>query len=204
MVETTGTGTAGPARDAAPELSFVKRMSETDSRWQRHGDYAIWTGNRRLDEPGYVLHEWSEKGVVPIPHRRPSPVLHRIAGGTPYHVSHLFGFWITHDVDAVWLETVKDGASYYALMVGGTSGKPAKTDSSFVCPKCAASFGRETFDTARQGYEQFLTHARERVRAFNGDAALRTCPKCKAVHPPTYAFYAEADTADERTARLAG
>lgn len=189
---------------AAPELSFVRRMSETDSRWERHGDYVIWTANRRADEPGYVLHELTPKGVLPIPHKRPSPVLHRIAGGTPYHVSHLFGFWITHDVDAVWLETVKDGASYYALMVGGTTGKPGNTGFLFACPKCAASFGQEGFDTAHKGYDQFLAYARERVRAFNADAKLRTCPKCHAVHPVTYAFYADADTADERTARLAG
>ena len=195
--------TGAPGAGLAPELSFVKMMTDTDGRWERHGDYVIWTGNRMADEPGYVLHEWSDKGVIPIPHRNNKPILHRIARGTPYHVSHLFGFWVAHDVDAVWLETLKDGASYYALMVGGTAGKPAETVLQFVCPKCAAAFGRETFDSAKKGHTQLLEHALARVRAFNSDAKARTCPKCGAVHPPTYGFYSTADTADERTARLA-
>jgi predicted RNA-binding Zn-ribbon protein involved in translation (DUF1610 family) len=198
-------GGAGQAASAAPELSFTVRMSDADVRWQRHGDYAIWCGNRKADQAGYVLHEWCDKGVIPIPGRTGRPIVHRIAQGTPYHVAHLFGFWIEHDVDAVWLESPGgDGASNYTLMVGGAAGKPAETASLFVCPKCAAPFGRETVNTARQGYGRFIEIALERVRAFNADAKSRACPKCGAVHPPIYGFYADADTPAERAARQAG
>ena len=195
---------AADSKTAAPELSFVVRMSDPDVRWQRHGDYAIWCGSRKADESAYVLHEWSDNGVLPIPHRTERPIVHRIVQGTPYHVSHLFGFWIEHDVDAVWLEAPGAGATSYTLMVGGTSGKAAETASLFVCPKCAAPFGRETVDTARQGYAHFIEVAAGRVRAFNADPKLRTCPKCGAVHPPIYGFYANTDTAEERAARQAG
>jgi hypothetical protein len=48
--------------------------------------------------------------VIPSPHRTGRPIVNRIAKGTPYHVSHLFGFWIEHDVDATWLEAPVEGA----------------------------------------------------------------------------------------------
>jgi predicted RNA-binding Zn-ribbon protein involved in translation (DUF1610 family) len=189
---------------AGPELSYTRRMEDAPSGWRRRGDYAIWGGSRKLDESPYVLHEWCDRGVIPIPHRTGRPILHRIAQGTPYHVSGLFGFWIEHDVDATWLEAPAQGGSHYALLVGGSSGKPANTASLFVCPKCAAAFGREVVSIARQGFSAFLKTALRRVREFNADPALRTCPKCGAVHPPTYGFYAEKDDAVERAARLAG
>jgi hypothetical protein len=203
---------AAPERDTAerdrpvpaPELSFTVAMPDSDGKWRRHGDYAIWCGSRKASEPGFVLHEWSERGVIPIPHRAKRPILHRIVQGTPYHVAHLFGFWIAHDVDAVWIEADGRDATNYTLMVGGSTGKPADTTCLWVCPKCAASFGAERINTAREGYGHFLDAALKRVRAFNADPALRACPKCRNVHPPTYGFYAGEDTAAERSARDAG
>ena len=70
----------------------------------------------------------------------------------------------------------------------------------FVCPQCAARFGEARFEL-RGNYEEFVAFAQTRVRTFNADASQRTCPKCGHVHPPTYGFHAEADTAEERTAR---
>jgi rubredoxin len=200
---------ASPAPNmAVPELSFVVRMAESDGRWQLHGDYAIWSGTRTAGEAPYVLHEWSDtngmRGVIPIPVRQPKPILHRIALGTPYHVSGLFGFWIAHDVDAVWLEAPKGDVTVSTLMVGGTAGKPDAITTLWVCPKCAASFGAETINIGGRNYGRFLETALARVRAFNADPKLRTCPKCSAVHPPTYGFYADADTAEEKAARNAG
>jgi hypothetical protein len=179
-------------------------MEEAPSGWQHRGDYAIWGGNRETVETPYVLHEWCDDGVIPIPHRTGRPIIHRIARGTPYHVSRLFGFWIEHDVDALWLEAPSKAGTHYTLMVGGSTGRPSNTASLFVCPKCAAQFGRETMPTGPQGYGAFLHTALRRVRAFNADAKLRTCPKCACEHPPIYGFYADADDAMERIARDAG
>ena len=196
-----------PARTAAiqaPELSYTRRMAEAPTGWQQRGDYAIWGGNRTAEEAPYVLHEWCAEGVIPIPHRTGRPIMHRIAKGTPYHVNRLFGFWIEHDVDAIWLEAPAEGSSHYTLMVGGTTGTPSNTASLFVCPKCAAQFGRESALITHQRYSVFLNSTLHRVRAFNADTELRTCPKCGGVHPPTYGFYANDDTAQERSAREVG
>jgi hypothetical protein len=88
-----------------------------------------------------VLHEWCDKGVIPIPHRTGRPIVHRIAKCTPYHVSHLFGFWIAHDVDATWLEAPAEDGSHYALMVGGSTGTPSNTASLFVARNARPSSG---------------------------------------------------------------
>jgi hypothetical protein len=192
------------ATGRGPELSYTRHMAEAPTGWQHRGDYAIWGGNRTPDETPYVLHEWLERGVLPIPSRTGRPIVHRIVKGTPYHVSHLFGFWIEQDVDVMWLEAPSPGGSAYTLAAGGTVGLPAKTTSLFVCPKCAAQFGRETVPTGRQGFSSFLETALKRVRAFNADEKLRTCPKCGGVHPLSYGFYADADNDAERAARTAG
>jgi hypothetical protein len=187
----------------APELSYVRRMEQATGGLQHHGDYAIWTGSRDPSQAPYVLHEWCDKGVLPIPHRTGRAIVHRVAQGTPYHVSGLFGFWIEHDVDATWLESPGAGGSHYALMVGGTAGTPSNTTCLFVCPKCAAPFGRLAIGTSRQGFERFLDEALKHVRSFNADAKARTCPQCSAVHPQTYGFHAEKDEPVESTARAA-
>ncbi len=193
------------AATRGPELSYTRRMAEASTGWQHRGDYAIWGGNRGVEEMPYMLHEWMDSGVLPIPCRTARPIVHRIAKGTPYHVSHLFGFWIEQDVDVMWLEApVPGGGLAYTLAAGGTVGLPAHTTSLFVCPKCAGQFGRETVPTGRQSFSSFLDATLKRVRAFNASEKLRTCPKCGGVHPPTYGFYAEADTDAERAARTAG
>jgi hypothetical protein len=55
--------------------------------------------------------------------------------------------------------------------------------------------------TIHQGYSTFLDNALRRVRTFNADTVVRTCPKCGGVHPPIYGFYADVDDAAERAAR---
>lgn len=186
---------------ATPSLSFHLPISGNDGRWERKGDYVLWGGSRKLTEPSYALHEWVEKGVLLIPTRSEPSLVHRIPAGQPYHVSHLFGFWIINDCDAIWIEVNRQEASYYTLMVGGVSGKPADSTCLWICPKCASRFGAETIDVG--AYEGFLEFGLRRVRAFNADPALRTCPRCRAIHPLTYGFHMEADTPEERAAREA-
>jgi len=187
----------------APVLSFVRSMAETAGKWELHGDYSIWSGGRSAGTSPYLLHELCDKGVVPI--RRPTtrPVMHRIPAGTAFEVMPLFGFWISVDVDTVWLDAANPEGQYCALMVGGTKGKPAEASCAWVCPKCAALFARDSFAIPRQRFERFLEFAQTRVREFNVDAKLRTCPKCSAVHPPSYGFFAAQDTSEEHAARVA-
>jgi hypothetical protein len=187
----------------APELSFVRSMADTDGKWVLHGDYSIWSSAQKPDGPPYRLHEWREDGVVPIPPATSHPILHRIAAGTPFEVAHLFGYWIAVDVDTVWIDAAGDGGQHYALIVGGTQGKPGEASCLWVCPKCATLFARESFAIPRQRLERFLDFAQTRLRAFNADPQRRTCPRCAAVHPASYGFDTTLDSAEERQARLA-
>jgi hypothetical protein len=187
----------------ATELSFTRFMTDTEGRWEQHGEYAIWSGAPTPGDPPFVLHEWHDNRVLRIPRAAAHPVLHRIAGGVPFEVAHLFGFWMSVDVDTAWVDHDGPDGQRCALMVGGAKGKPGEAQCLWICPKCGAPFERASFTIPHQRLERFLDFAQERVRAFNADAGLRTCPGCGAVHPPSYGFYAERDGDDERAARRA-
>ena len=187
-----------------PELGFDFDVTSPTGPWIRRGHHALWRATRGADLPPYVLHEWCDRGVRPFPSREAKPVFHRIPEGTPYHIAHLFGFWIVNDVDAMLLTVPRGLITQFMLVVGGRTGKPAEARYLNVCPKCAARFGEASFAEVQSGYERFLDFALTRVRAFNSDAQLRTCPNCGAVHPLIYGFYEEADTTQERAARESG
>jgi hypothetical protein len=185
-----------------PTLSFDVDVAGGDERWVRKGNHAIWSGRREVNESPYVLHEWTDRGVRPFPRRDNHAHLRRVPAGTPYHVAHLFGFWVVNDVDALLLTAKRGETDHYMLVVGGVSDGLREASCLFVCPKCAARFGEARFEM-RGRYPDFIAFAQKRVRAFNAEASQRTCPKCGHVHPPTYGFHAKDDTAEERTARNA-
>jgi len=189
---------------AEPELGFDFDVTGPTGSWIRHGHHALWGTTRNADQPPYILHEWCDKGVRPFPTSGSKPVFHRIPEGTPYHIAHLFGFWIVNDVDAMLLTVPREPITHLMLVVGGRTGKPAEASCLHVCPRCAARFGAARFAEVQRGYDRFLDFALQRVRAFNPDPQLRTCPKCGAVHPPIYGFHEDADTPEERAARAAG
>lgn len=189
---------------AEPELGFDFDVTAPSEPWIRTGNHALWRATRRASQPPYLLHEWCEKGVRPFPCRGTKPVFHRIPGRTPYHISHLFGFWVANDVDAMLLTVPRGPVTHSMLVVGGRTGRPADASCLHVCPKCAARYGEVRFSEVQSGYERFLTFALTRVRAFNANERLRTCPNCGAVHPLIYGFHEEADTPEERAAREAG
>jgi hypothetical protein len=185
----------------APELSFFQSMSETATRWERHGDYSIWCGGSAPGSAVYVLNEWRGNRVLAVPRRDSHPVMHRIPAGTPFEVEHLFGFWMSLDVDSVWIDTSVSGGQRCALVVGGMKGKPAEVACLWICPKCGEPFAQESFAIPRQRFERFLQFAQERVGIFNADERVRTCPSCAAIHPPSYGFYREEDGEAEQAAR---
>lgn len=185
---------------AEPALSFDIDVTASDGKWTRRGNYAIWCGSRAPGDPPYVLHEWTERGVRPFPLRGDNPMLHRVPVGTPYHIARLFGFWVVNDTDAMLLTAKRDGSTYHMLVVGGRTDGLREASCLFVCPGCGARFGEEKFAIGAD-YEAFIAFALKRVRAFNAEAALRTCPKCRHLHPLIYGFRAEADAPDERAAR---
>ena len=187
----------------APELSFVRSMTDTDGKWILHGEYSIWSGARKPGEAPYLIHEWRDNGVLPIPPAATHAVMHRIPAGTPFEVTHLFGFWIEVDVDTVWIDAPGAGGQHYALIVGGAQGKPGEAACLWVCPKCAVRFASAEFAVPHQRFERFLEFAQDRMRAFNAQPQLRTCPGCGTVHPPSYGFDRNLDSDEERQARQA-
>ena len=189
---------------AEPTLSFDVDVTAGDGRWVRNGNHAIWSGQREANQLPYVLHEWTERGVLPFPRRDENAHMRRVPAGTPYHIAHLFGFWIVNDVDTMLLNAKRGETDYYMLVVGGLTDGLREAACLFVCPKCASRFGEARFAELPRGYERFLDFALQRVREFNADSQQRTCPNCGAIHPPIYGFRAEADTPEERAARLAG
>ena len=189
---------------AEPELGFDFDVTGPTGPWIRRGHHALWCTTRGADKPPYVLHEWCETGVRPFPMTGSKPVFHRVPEATPYHISHLFGFWMVNDVDAMLLTVPREAMTHVMLVVGGRTGKPAEASALHVCPKCAARFGEARFAELQSGYERFLDFALTRVRAFNANSKLRTCPNCGAVHPPIYGFHEDSDTPEERAAREAG
>jgi hypothetical protein len=185
---------------AEPTLSFDVDVAAGDGRWVRSGNHAIWSGRRAANESPYVLHEWTERGVRPFPRRDDNAHMRRVPAGTPFHIARLFGFWVINDVDALLVSATRDETDYYMLVVGGLTDGLREATCLFVCPRCAARFGEASF-ALRGKYEDFIAFAGKRVRAFNADGSQRTCPKCGHLHPLTYGFHAEDDTAEERAAR---
>jgi hypothetical protein len=186
---------------ATPVLSFVRSMTETNGRWELRGEYAIWCGRRDPGMEPWLLHEKRDNGVLAVPRDPTRPLLHRVAAGTAFEVAHLFGFWITTDVDTVWVDAAGGDDQCSALIVGGSKDKPGEASCAWVCPKCAALFAVSSFAIPRQRFERFIDYAQDRVRAFNAEATRRTCPQCGNVHPISYGFDERIDTAVERLAR---
>jgi hypothetical protein len=189
-----------------PLMHYVQRMGDADSRWEEIGDYAIWTGNRKPDQLPLQLLELHDRSVIPIPWEQSAPILHRIPAGTPYHVRHLFGFWITVDTDTVWLqarygEPPFGPAVYYSLMLGGARTRPLQASCSWYCPSCGTPLHGVGYAMHPHGLAGFLRAAQEVVCEFNGSRDRRTCRECGDVHPPGYGFYPQDDLAEEGAAR---
>lgn len=203
MVEAVSVEFDGTSDIPSPTLSFIRSMGDTGGKWALRGEYSIWAGKPKSVKAPFLLHEWRNKKVLPIRRATARPVMHRIIGGTPFQVAHLFGFWITVDVDTVWIDAGDDTHQYCALIVGGTKGKPGKAGCAWVCPKCGDVFNDASFTIPHQHFERFLDFAQERVHAFNVEPKFRKCPACGSLHPVTYGFYTQRDTDEERKAREA-
>ena len=80
--------------------------------------------------------------------------------------------------------------------------KPGLEAVAWYCPRCAGELHRETWDTERELPQEAYLRA---TSLFNGDAKLRTCKSCNAVHPPVDATASKwAEIAAELRAELGG
>ena len=187
-----------------PELSFVRRMSEEQPRWLRHGDYALWCGNTNSDQPGYTLYRLHENGVVPVLRTSIGPLMHRIPAGTPFYIAHLAGLWVVADADAIWIEGQSQDKRFYGLALGGVAEAFTSNEVLWVCHSCRHELVRFSYDTRRLGFNGFSDFALSKVRQFNADIRLRTCIKCGGIHPIAYGYLASEDKDQEILARHHG
>jgi hypothetical protein len=186
----------------APILHYDIPLRPKDGpfgQWLATVDYIVWSGYFEDADPPLSIWELYEGGAVRIPER--DDLMHVIPGGTPYHIEHLFGYWRICDADMVYFRTRQEGQVYYLLVAGGRPGNYTHDTLLWVCPKCAARFNRHEFETGKVAWKRFWDAELDRVRAFNDDAALRTCPDCAHLHPPGYGFYPSSDNAAEAEAR---
>jgi hypothetical protein len=188
----------------APELSFVRRMSEENARWVRRGDYALWCGSRTLGQPAHTLYRLHDNGVVPVLRPSVGPLMHRIPAGTPFYVAHLAGLWHVADADAIWVEGEAQDKRFYGLVLGGVAEAFTVNEVLWVCRHCRHELVRFAYDTRRLGFNGFSDFALAKVRQFNADDSLRTCAKCGKVHPMAYGYLASDDNDQESLARAHG
>ena len=186
----------------APILHYDIPLKPKDGpygRWQATVDYIVWSGCFAQDDPPLTVWELHEGGALRIPDQ--DDLMHIIRGGTPYHIEHLFGYWRICDADMVYFRTRQEDAVYYLLVAGGRPGNYTRDSLHWVCPKCATHLDRHDFKTGMAGWKRFWDAELDHVRAFNADAALRTCPECEHVHPAAFGFYPSQDNAAEAEAR---
>lgn len=183
-------------------LSFPLRRPEAAfGRWAAAGDHHIWHARFAPDHPPLEVWEWHNAGILRLPVT--DHALNMIAAGTPYHIEHLFGFWRISAADTNWVRSVQQDGVYHVMLVGGLNGASVAEQTLWFCPGCGSELLRHRL--ARGGDPDGYWRAQlELVRAFNADAARRTCKKCMTVHPTVYGFDPVADTAEEAGARRAG
>jgi hypothetical protein len=184
-----------------PLMHYTRSMSDASRKWEIIGDYAIWTGNRALEESPHVLMEFRDGRVLTVPSEQVDPVLHRIPADTPYRASGVFGFWHASDADTVWVQATHEGRRYYSLMLGGSRGRPGRNRCEWYCPHCGRLLQQQVFHTSSAGFTAFPRTALEWVRQFNADAGVRSCAECGHVHPVGYGLDPSDDTPDEALAR---
>src|SRR5580704_5454392 len=100
-------------------------LGEGDGSSQEASRYQVWTRKDALTAPALSVLERRDGSVLRVPER--SRVMHRIPGGVPYHIEHLFGFWRTTAADTIFIRAEAEDGVYYTLIVA-TNGEDVGTD----------------------------------------------------------------------------
>ena len=173
-------------RIPSPDMSFARLLGEHRSKWEIRGQYAIWTGSQPAEARQYRLLERMGRKVARIEKASGGSVMHRIAADAAFTVENLMGYWLSLDVDAIWLDVPMSDKQYCLLVVGGTAGKPTFGNVGWICPGCGSSIAFTHFKRPLRDWELFLSAADDLVGKFNVETDLRTCHECGAVHPQSY------------------
>lgn len=175
-------------------------LGEGDGSWQEASRYQVWTRKDELTDPPLSVLERRDGQILRVPEQL--RVMHRIPGGVPYHIEHLFGFWRTTAADTIFIRAEMDDGVYYTLIVATTGPEVGTETVAWYCPRCNAELASDAFSARRFGLRAFWNHALEQARAFNG-APARTCAGCGNTHPYAYGFDKQLDDDREREGRSA-
>jgi hypothetical protein len=169
------------------------------SAWHAANQNHVWSGRQVAGAPRFDVVERLPEGIVRLPERE--RVFHIIPAGRPYRVEHAFGFWRTCGADTLYIRSPYEGGSVATLIVS-TANRTYRSDRlAWTCPACGRELRALEVPTRRVRLAGLLARALADVRAFNSDAAARTCSDCGAVHPISYGFESASDNDEERAAR---
>jgi hypothetical protein len=182
---------------AQPVLGYDVQLDGPNG-WYEANRYLIWSGRWAPDAPSVALAERLESGPVTLPLRKRS--LSLVPANTPHRLTHLFGFWRTSDADLLVFRMEMPAANHVCLYI--SSGPEHAADRLYwYCERCGKVLKQWDHDVQRFGARAFWDRALEQIRAFNADAAARTCSTCGTTHSAAYGIDAELDTDEERQAR---
>ncbi len=176
-----------------PILSWTVQLADETGRaepgaepWRAVGQHEVWVGRYPVALPTLRVQEMHSNRCAEF--GKPGYYMHRVPAGTPYRISHLFGFWHIADADLTWLQFERSGLTLYVALAGGSTGLAGDHAVAWYCAQCGAEISRQAFPRAgRSG--RFLTHGSQpALDAFNASADQRRCPACGWEHPPAYPF----------------
>jgi hypothetical protein len=154
--------------------------------WRAYGQHQLWIGRYPPGAPPLYVQELRPQGL--LEYDTADFLLHRVAAGTPYRVTHLFGFWHVSDEDLLWFQIPRTDLTFYLALAGGSTGLPGNHSILWICGECAREIYRRDLTGVGDTGLLLTRVAAPVVQAFNADAALRRCPGCGWEHPSAYPF----------------
>jgi hypothetical protein len=119
----------------------------------------------------------------------------------PHHAEHGYGFWHINDEQEMALNLKLSESRLVTVLVEGFPKRGRHDRFAWYCLECLNPLYMREVETGRVGLPGFYAVEDQAFQDFNGDARLRTCGACGAVHPPAYSIFPSQDTPEEREAR---
>ncbi|HLH22825.1 MAG TPA: hypothetical protein VK066_09895 [Chloroflexota bacterium] len=189
MVDEQATGRAIPE----PILNWTLRLADEAGHaapgcepWRTLGQHDAWVGRYPTAHPPLRVQEMHAGRCAEF--AKAGYLMHRVAAGTPYRISRLFGFWHISDADLTWLQVQRGDLTLYLALAGGATGLRGDHAVAWYCARCGHEIARQAFARAGRTGAFLAERSRAAVAAFNATAEGRRCPACGWEHPPAYPF----------------
>jgi hypothetical protein len=129
---------------------------------------------------------------------------HVIAGGTPHHTQHSYGYWHINDMDELNLKIPgRLGELGYSFIIMQKPVGSQGESFAWYCRDCYTILYELRAKTGRYGLTEFWRLESEAVRGYNSDVKHRTCPECGLVNYHGYHWNQSKDRPEEAEARSA-